>query len=746
MPEHDLASFLGQTALFAPLSSAHREMVSRRLVARQLTAGEELLREGAPGRSMYLVAEGTLEVLDAGGAAAERQTRIARFGVVGEMGVLTGERRNATVRAVDDALVLRLGADDLDALAATDAALQSALAKVLLRGLEQAQIRRALHRGELFGATSGDARRSLERYLEPRRLQRGEVLFESGSVSDCAFVVVSGRLRVQTAAGERVAELGHGEIVGEMGLLTDQVRGTTVCAARDTLVAVLRRDDFWAFVETSPRTVLSRITGTIVSRLQQETADRGSRRSPTSFVLMPLRPDRASGQWADALVKAMARFGSVLHVNRARLDALLGVEGAADTAVDAPYHARLSRWLTEQELAYDIVLYEAGPTFDVWTRRCLRQADHLLFFARAEQSPDRSTLERAINDHEMFADVRRSLVLVHQPDTRLPSGTRHWLAQRPVDAHYHIREGREEDIARVARSLTGRAVGLVLSGGGARGLAHVGGIDALRSMGIPIDMVCGTSMGAVVAAECAMGWPLETSQEYHRREFARGLDYTVPIMSLLVGRNWQQVMMSFFGETEIEDLWLPYFCVSANLSRARCDVLDRGPVVRAVRASSAVPGLLPPVAIDGDVHVDGGLFNNLPVDLLAQRAPGATVLAMMMADFPALPASPQLDALPSGWRLLGQMLRPGRGGPEVPGIADILLRSTMLTNTQVVKRSIEQAHLAWTLPADDYGLVDFNAEAIEALPTMAREATLRQFEQWRQEGHPVVDRLMGQPD
>ncbi len=198
-----------------------------------------------------------------------------------------------------------------------------------------------------------------------------------------------------------------------------------------------------------------------------------------------------------------------------------------------------------------------------------------------------------------------------------PSGTQRWLAPRNVDRHHHVRLGNRGDFARVVRFLTGRAVGLTLGGGFARGLAHIGVFRALAECNIPLDAVGGASMGGLIGALWASGW----SNERIMNEISTGCrdsfnDMTLPFIAFKSGRKFSDLVARFFGDARIEDLWHPFFCVSANLNRAELTLHKSGGLTKATLASSRAPGIFPPIVYGGELHVDGGSINNVPVDLM----------------------------------------------------------------------------------------------------------------------------------
>src|SRR5260370_5499619 len=180
-----------------------------------------------------------------------------------------------------------------------------------------------------------------------------------------------------------------------------------------------------------------------------------------------------------------------------------------------------------------------------------------------------------------------------------------------------------------------RGVGLVLSGGGARGFAHLGIIRALREARIPIDFVGGVSIGAIVAAGVAMGWSDDEMRQRYRRCFVDTNpvnDYTFPLIALTRGRKVTRLLQNEYGDTHIEDLRQPFFCISANLTTGSAFEHRAGPVAQALRASVAIPGVMPPVFRGNHILVDGATINNLPVDVMQRHAPGLVIGSDVGAD------------------------------------------------------------------------------------------------------------------
>ncbi|HEX8967420.1 MAG TPA: patatin-like phospholipase family protein, partial [Chloroflexota bacterium] len=588
------------------------------------------------------------------------------------------------------------------------------------------RVRDILHLPTQDGGAAPDAERvvsavdALEYAAECMVLKGGETLMRQGEASDDFYVVLSGRLaaaaRATTDADERIIrELVRGTSIGEMAALTGEARSARVFALRDSHLLRVPRTAFDGVVARFPE-VLRGIILTLVTRARE--GDRGAHRPTTrTLAVLPLNRETPTASFIDGLIAALARHGSTRAVNAADAEACRwgDVEG----------------WLNGLEETHRFVVYQGEPSPSAWTARCIRQADRILLLAGAAANTRPGPVE-----HLLGSDVigTRELVLLHTRGA-VASNTSDWLAGRQVVAHHHVRLGNGADMDRLARRLVGRAIGVVLGGGGARGFAHIGALRALHEAGVPTDAVGGASAGAIIAAQCALGWDVNQLHARNRELARRGrnlLDYTVPLVALLQARKFMDVLHELFGDRQIEDLWLPFWCLSSNLTRADKIVHRSGSLATAVRASCALPGVLPPVLIDGDVVVDGGLIDNIPVAIMSDfLADGGVTVAFDVSAQVDLARPYSFGASVSGVRLLLERLNPlARPSIEAPSMAAVLLRSVELGS---VMHHHDQDHDAENqvfikLPVSHIDRLAFNVDSFEQLVDIGYSHTRKVLE------------------
>jgi predicted acylesterase/phospholipase RssA/CRP-like cAMP-binding protein len=624
---------------------------------------------------------------------------------VGEGALLLSGRRAATVVAEAPTRLLRLSREAFEEALAAHAELRSLLTALVARRLPAL---RAVD-SEIFAALDGPARAAIEREMAWVHLERDQVLFREGDAADALYVVLQGRLQVirerAGGAADVLTEVGRGEPVGEMALLTGEPRSTTVRAVRDTELMRLSAAGFTALLQTQPA-ALAPLLRTLARRLDRASAalPRAASRA-TVIAVVPLGGAPVDA-FNEALLTGLRASGRVRALDAASFDAEHGT-GAAQTPPDSLRALYLTEWLHGQEAAHDALVLIADAERDAWSRRCVSQADRVLLVARAGDTPGLGAFAPLVGPGRTTA--ARDLVLLHLADARRPSGTAAWLDATGVERHHHVRAGNAADAQRVSRFLARRAVGLVLSGGGARGFAHAGVVRALAEAGVPIDFVGGVSMGSLVGACHALGFDFASTVDTLESTFVKTRPhrgYTLPLVSVFAPRKVERAMEEVFADTRIEDLWLNYFCVATNLTRARLEVFRRGPVFRAMRASGSFPGLLPPVPFAGDLLVDGGLLDNLPVELLQGLCPGP-VLASDTYQEEDLGVDRALERSPTALAAVLQHLRPPSRRRGVPGPATVVLRS--MDVHQLVHRRAQRAAAAFVfkLPLEGFGLIDF---------------------------------------
>jgi NTE family protein/lysophospholipid hydrolase len=590
-------------------------------------------------------------------------------------------------------------------------AVELLLSSELLRGVSEAQLRAMAPPPEWLA------------------MRAGETLIRQGEPGEAFYLLVHGRLRVFVDDGgraRRVGEVVPGEGVGEMSLLTDDLTSATVRVMHDSSLVRFSRESYLQLMGSCPEAALQ-VMRTVIKRLRHGIAPPRQARF-TRIAVVPLDRTIDTAGFTARLARQIAAFqpARVLGPDD------LGPELAALTRRPerpAPAHEHaINAMLLQRERSHDgVVLYQALPAAVEWSRIAIRQADLVLLLAEVRGEPELRPVEQAfIASLEADLAPRMDLVLLHPSILRKHCHTSSWLAPRKISEWHHVRADQDADMARLARALTGNAICLVLGGGGARGLAQIGVLRALKEAGVPIDRVGGTSMGSLIAALAALGQSVERITHTQRLVWHRHRplsDYTFPALSIVRGRRLHNLTRDTFANQQIEDLPIPYYCVSCSLTDASQVVHDRGPLWQGVRASASLPGTGPPLFLDGHILVDGGVINNLPVDIMRERHGGFVIAVEVGGQGASMQVAPDIDQTPSGWHILWHRINPFLRALSVPSIFEILYRTATLNAQRWSNVTRALADLVIEPPVSHIRTLDF--KPFDAIVEAGYRDTLR---------------------
>ena len=671
-----------------------------------LADGDVLVEQGDAADNVYFIQSGTVTASKSTSQGEVVVGTVDAGQVIGEVTVVAGGLRTATLRASGPVEVLEIERSEFEAWLNGNPEMADSVSDQARERVDRTNV--ATMVAELMGSSDQALVQQVVDRVEWRRLEAGEVLFRQGDLADAAYFVVGGRLMVLAATSdgsdELIAELGRGEVVGELGLLDRAPRSATVRAVRDTTLAAFSTTMFEELVATSPQMMLN-VTRGILTRLRKPAQRKFDR---AASLTIAITADIDADAMVSAIVDEIARFGTAKHLSSDRVDRTLNRTAISQVATDNVGVPRLAEFMHEADVGNDHVVLQTDREMTAWTRRALRQADRVVVVC----SPNPDAAERALIS-EIFATlgdashVATMLAVLHPATADRPRRTAALVGAWRVDDVVHLRSGSSADIGRLARLASGHGYGLVLSGGGGRGLAHLGVLRALHEQGIPVDEVAGCSMGSVIAAGVALGEAGESLMELVERQCRRLLDYTLPVVSLVKGGRITKNIEDTFGSFDIEDLWLPFYCVSTNLTTSHLEVHRRGSTALALRASIAIPGVLPPVPHAGHLLVDGGVLNNLPFEVMRDNSTVETIIAVDVAPDQGPRARADFGMSVSGFQALGASLRPSKS--IYPSLTSVLLRSMLTGAVRNQKASMIDGSidllLALHLPG--IGLLDF---------------------------------------
>lgn len=495
--------------------------------------------------------------------------------------------------------------------------------------------------------------------LDPRAswfaLTEGDRLFSEGDLADTFYVLQSGRLGVFTPREGQPAEfigvVHPGTPVGEMAMLADTTHTSNVVALRDSEIIALPREAFFEIIRQYPD-LMADVARVMIRRARQK----GANDCPTVFGFVSARN------------QPIRSFVEAVH-------AAVEAQGYHALIIDRDAMTRAIDWFARVEDSHDFVLYVAEAGDPLWANLCARQVDRLFIVGDPDNSPPPDPARRN-GDSELVHQLTDLILLSEQP-LAIRSSCQPWLKEMKPGRWFHCVENDPADAARIARILTGASVGLVLSGGGARAYAHIGVLRALKAANIPVDFIGGSSMGALIGAGPAVGWSQEQVEKHIKDVFVHNdplSDIALPLIALTRAGKLSRLLNATFGDATIEDMALPFYAVSANLTTGQIEVHREGLLRHALRATVAIPGLIPPFVHNGQVLVDGAVLRNFPSDVMRRYNRGP-MIGSDVSQTRGVNAE-QLENPPSWWRwILSGAWKQG------PPIVSILMRSATLSTS-----------------------------------------------------------------
>ena len=451
----------------------------------------------------------------------------------------------------------------------------------------------------------------------------GKPLYLAGEPADTLYFVLSGTLGIFRdgvhGKSEFVGHIRSGEPAGEMSLFlggvdltgdgvpNDAPHTSSVYALRDTELIGVSRKGWDRMVKAEPELLESMIR--VILRRLGKSGDRVASAAPKVFTLVATSPTIDLKLRARSLKQALERLGRKAVI----VDEQMGDE-------------RPAAYFDELERAHDVVILISAIGDNSWYRLSMRQADRIWVVGRADARPSNPLMPDDQSPARTLKLV--DVLLLHHSDERQGAKPAEWIAASGATRVFHWSRVEGQDCDRLARVMAGVSVGLILSGGGARAYSHIGVVKAMRELGLPIDFVGGASMGSVIAACVAMGWSDAEIEQRIRKAFVDSNplgDYHLPVVGMVKGARVAARLKEHFGDAEIGDLDIPFFCTSTNLTSGATRIHREGLLRNALRATISLPGILPPVVDGKDLLVDGAVLNNFPADIMRDMHRGFVV-------------------------------------------------------------------------------------------------------------------------
>ena len=521
-----------------------------------------------------------------------------------------------------------------------------------------------------------------------------------------------------------LGELKKGDIIGDMALITGEKRSATIKATKLSRLIYISKKSFDHVMYNNPKALME-VSKTLINRLKYKDSIEKVNKNMIIGVISFL-DNKTTSQFYDSISANLKKFGSIDDLTENSVDL-----SAKDSNLD--FEILLENIIANN----DFLILHSNDINDLkWKKNIAKYADQILVLGNANELMKLKEEEEEIfNKYSNINLGKIWLVLNHQKNTVLPSNTSKITNLRNGIKTFHVKENDESDIKRLVRFITKQTIGLTLGGGGAKGFAHFGIYKAMNELKIPVDIIGGTSAGSIVASQIALGHSFDEIIDKNRKVNSLKMfkEYGIPYISLIKSNKIEQAAKISAEGKDIEDLWIPFFAPATDLTNSKLIIFDKGPLWEAIRSSGALPGIVLPHFSNGNVIVDGGLMNNLPVDIMRERYGGIIICSSCSLD---KSMKTSLTGIPNQLKLLMTKLfnksKFEKEYQNIPTITDIIFKTSVVASASQISNNINMSDLFLELPMSEFGLTEFNDAAMMKMIEIGYNYSKPKLEQFKE--------------
>lgn len=441
-------------------------------------------------------------------------------------------------------------------------------------------------------------------------LKEDEILFEQGTESDSIYFLVSGYMLAtivnEQGLVETLGDIKTGEPIGEIGMLTQKNRTSSIKAIVQSKLIKLMRGTFLNMIKKHPE-IISDISLLMANRYTK-TMDFITKKKSNKHIMLMKINDSNITRFLDKLRKKLSSDKRICYCEEGELIKIYESEGLNS----------LVNYLDRLEGRHQFIVYYIESGHVDLLPILLRRTNSIYAISLAN-NPERYYQYYLNILKNNVANIKIQLILLWLNHESI-NNTQRWLDRYSYHLHHHIYLDDSSHYDRLLRFFINKPIAVVLSGGGSRGWFHLGVLKALVDKNIPVDMIGGTSVGAGIAAVylCAKDFDetMVLSKKINKsiKKSLSLFSMTLPLTSLFDAYSTTKTFIEVYKNRRIEDLPINYFAVSTNFNLNREHIHKNDLVWHAVRASTSLPGIYPPLEIDGQLFYDGALINTLPTD------------------------------------------------------------------------------------------------------------------------------------
>ena len=643
----------------------------------------------------------------------------------GLISLYTGSSKNYDLIAEEGTTTLELDKSDLFILTEKYPTIKKELLQIVNKQLFNPEINNALE--TIAKGVNKETIEELKKDISWKTLNESELLFKENDDGDSCYIIMSGRVKAIKNYGQNnevvLGELKKGDIIGDMALITGEKRSATIKASKLSRLIYISKQSFEKVMYNNPKALME-VSRALINRLKfkekQDQLDKNIIVGIVSFM-----NNKETQEFYNYFSNSLKMFGQTENLNE--------ISSNLDSNEDSlSFDILLENIISNNDY---LILHSNDVNDITWKKNIVKYSDKVIIVGKPKDLEKLSNHEHEIiNDYQKINLDKFWLVLNHNKEIQIPKNTKKTINIRNGIRAFHIKNNHQSDIKRIVRFLTKQTIGLTLGGGGAKGFAHFGVYKAMNELNIPLDIIGGTSAGSIVASQIALGHSFDEIIEKNKQVNALNMfkEYGIPYISLIKSNKIEQAAKISAEDRDIEDLWIPFFAPATDLTNSKLIVFDKGPLWEAIRSSGALPGIVLPHFINENIIVDGGLMNNLPVDIMRNNYGGNIICSSCSMD---KSMKTGLKGVPNQTKLLLNKFFNkdsfNKNYKYVPTITDIIFKTSVVASASQINENINMSDLFLELPTSEFGLTEFNNKAMVKMIDIGYEYSKSKLEKFK---------------
>lgn len=581
---------------------------------------------------------------------------------------------------------------------------------------------------KIFSSLDDDILKQLLSKFQKIYLDKDKRLFKQGELSNHIYLLVEGKIAVffKTKSNEKILinEYLPGALIGELTALSHEPRSATARAVKKSLLLKLPSEDFIEICKKNNSVSLEIINTTFSEsrNIIKAISDKGQPKK--HIAIIPANEKVKLNIVCEEISKYKNHFPSI-HIM------------SDSEKLEKQTLSELVNDIEKMDQENKTIIYLIESNLSKLAELCFghERVDmiYVVALADSELRISDETNER-INNNKY--KINPELILIHKKELNFPKKTSKWLKLIDVNLHHHIRVSKVDDWQRLLRFITGNAIGLVLGGGGLRCWTQLGALMAIRKLNIPIDAIGGSSAGAIVAGYYAMKQSFEDihllkelSKITHDTVSLK--NFTWPSASLFDGKDYTNKLKEIFGSLKIENIWIPCFCITTNLAKNKQIISRKGYLWKIIRSSTSVPLIFPPIVSSGKLHLDGGLLNNLPVDIMKKIISNKnTVIAVELTHNNEDKNNYYFPAILPFWQTFMAKMGLSNKQYHFPHLIDTFLKSLLSGSSSKQKENSKLADILINPDLSKFSLLNVDENDAKKLIKIGYKSTIKKLKQF----------------